>query len=301
MEKRKLTFYLGICMVLSVIVFWELSVFISNAGKSIALPQECLSQADGYKKWSCFEPYFEAVTQRVSTGAAMAEAKSLEKSGVVSDCHLFSHVIGVASVEKYNFDMGQAFSSCVFGCSDGCFHGVMERYVRYASDPNDVASKVQNMCDSVGTEWIRKRQCIHGIGHGLIAHNFLPIQDALKACESLDLDWRRHCVGGLTMEYVDQYLNRNLQESDLKKALPGICAPFESTDPSYKVNSCVFQVSLGLMYYTGHDVERSRKLCEELGNQEYVRTCKNDINEVVLIETPANIDIEQFLEHLKVF
>jgi len=152
------------------------------------------SAADGYKKWSCFIPYFKAITQRVSTVAAMAEAKRLEKSGAVSDCHLFSHVIGETSVERYNFDMGQAFSSCEFGCSDGCFHGVMERYVRYAADPATVISKIKNMCDSVGTDWVRKRQCIHGIGHGWTNAHDNPerwgksaaiVAPALKLCEEV--------------------------------------------------------------------------------------------------------------------
>ena len=259
------------------------------------------SAADGYKKWSCFIPYFKAITQRVSTVAAMAEAKRLEKSGAVSDCHLFSHVIGETSVERYNFDMGQAFSSCEFGCSDGCFHGVMERYVRYTADPSNVASKVPSMCDSVGTDLVRTRQCIHGIGHGLIAHGFLPLQNAIAACESLDQEWQLHCIGGLTMEHIDQYLERKLSESDFKAMLPGLCAPFESTEPSFKMNYCLFQVALGVMYYTGHNVEHSRKLCEELYNQEYVRACKNYITEVVAFETPANIDVETFLKNTEVF
>jgi len=301
LHHRKCILHLGVFVVLSAIVSWEMRIFIGNADESIELPQECLSQADGYKKWSCFIPYFEVITQRVSTAAAMAEAKSFEKRGVVSDCHLFSHVIGETSLEKYNFDMGQAFSSCIFGCGDGCFHGVMERYVRHEIDPHNVVSKVQNMCDSVGTDWRRKRQCSHGIGHGLIAHNFLPVQDALVVCKSLGSDWGGHCVGGLMMEYMDQYLNRHLRESDLKKALPNLCVPFESIGLSSKMNECLFQVSLALMYYTGHDVERSRELCEGLGNQDYIRTCKNEINTVVLQEKPSNIDIEQFREHLKVF
>jgi len=298
MPRNKKSVVAILFLLVIVVVFWYASLLFTGK-ENIELPQECVSQRDGYKKWFCFTPYFEAITQRVSTGAARAEAQRLKNQGIVSDCHLFAHVIGETSLEKHNFDMGQALSLCGAGaCRDGCFHGVMERYVRYATDPSDVVSKLQNTCDSV-IDGLLKSRCVHGIGHGLIAHNFLPIQDALMVCESLGSDWEAHCVSGLMTEHLNRYLNYHLPESDLKKALPNICAPFDGATPSFKMNTCLSQVSFGLMYYTGHDVERSRTLCEALPRQEYIDACKNYIPVHIKDKKPSTIDIKEFLERYK--
>ena len=261
--------------------------------------QECLDKPDGYKKWSCFRPYFETLTNEVSASASMAEAIKFEEQRIVSDCHLFAHYVGETNLEKYNFNMGKAFSSCTPGCLNGCFHGVMERYIRYETEPDNVISKIKNMCDSVGTDWAQKRRCFHGVGHGLLAHNYLPLLDALGACKTLGSDrlddWGIACIGGLLMENMDQYLELDLDEDNFRKIIPEICAPFESMELELRI--CIEQIALGALYYTGYNIEHSEKLCEELIQQKYIDLCREDLRTVILIEKPSNIDIWKFFEN----
>lgn len=257
----------------------------------LKVPQECLSRkSDGYStSWSCFEPYFERITKEISVNAAMAEAIKLKEQKVVSGCHLFAHFIGEASLEKYNSDVGKAFSSCAFGCSDGCFHGVMEQYMRNDADPYKVILETKNMCDSIDDDSELKFKCVHGVGHGLLAHNYLPLRDAIDACYTFDsYYWATSCIGGLAMENMDQYLMRDLDENSLRKIIPEICAPFEP-EKSEIMDYCIYHVSLGLLYYTGYDIGRTEQLCEELPKQEHVGLCKKNIPTILESERPSII------------
>jgi len=286
MGKRKLILYLGICMVVSVIVVLELRTLVGNASDPLALPQKCLLQPDGYNgSWSCLSPYFERITNEVSTSVAMAEARKFKEQKMVSDCHLFAHVIGETSLEKHNFDTGKAFSSCTFGCSDGCFHGVMERYIRNETDPYSITSKVKNMCDSVGTDWVQKRRCVHGVGHGLAGHEYLPIPEAINVCEAFGSDWAFFCIGGLAMEGMDQYLAAGLDENNLTKIFQKICTPIEAAG----YPSCMTTITLGLLYHTGYDVRRTEKLCEQFPKQEDRDSCKELIPGRIESENPSII------------
>ena len=69
-------------------------------------------------------PYFENLVYKSSAVEAMEEAIRFKEGRVVADCHLFGHIIGETALEKNNFDVGEAFSSCIFGCSNGLLaHG----------------------------------------------------------------------------------------------------------------------------------------------------------------------------------
>jgi len=265
------------------IVAWQLAV----------VQDKCSFQPDGYQKWNCLSPYFEELTNSGSTAAAMEEAIKLKEDRVVADCHLFGHVIGETALEKYDFDTGQAFSSCILGCSNGCFHGVVERFIRNEPDPYDALSKIQNMCDGIDEEndWLSKRNCIHGVGHGLLAHEYLSLEEAIDACEVFDVDgsswsWPSFCKGGLVMEYMDQYLLLDLDESDFREMIPKVCARIEDIE-SELVEVCLDVLSLGILYNTGYDLRRSEDLCEELPDPGHVETCRILLFKNVMGERPS--------------
>jgi len=246
-------------------------------------PKHCFGEPNEYKKWICFLPYFTDLVNKTSAGYAMRQAKSFKTNGVVDACHLIAHHIGETALEKYDFDAGQAFASCEFGCIEGCFHGVMERLVRSTADPSAVASAVKNMCDMVRTpnlqkEALLKSQCAHGIGHGLVAHGFLPVAQAVSACQGLEGGlFQARCRGGVAMEHVEQYLS--LEENKLKETLPAICAPFKAVKDANALYDCHINIGIVLMWYTKHDLSLSQKLCEELQKPEYIYVCKEGTEE----------------------
>ena len=284
-----------IAIFLGIVSIVQSRIFVSGLFEP---SQECLSQSDEYKKWSCFRSYFERITNEVSANAAMAEAIKLKTQRITSTCHLSAHFIGRANLEKHNFDVEKTFSTCVAGCSDGCFHGVMEGYISNEGDLSNLTSTIKNVCNSLGTDGRQQYRCIHGVGHGLLAHSYLSLQEAISGCAALGSDKNEAtiCMGGLLMENMTQYIYLDHTEDHLRKILPEICAPVESIVPEH-MNDCISNITLGLMDYTGYDIERTEDLCEELQQQEYIQNCKDFIPRTILDELPSSIDLSNFFKN----
>jgi len=267
--------------------------------ETFELPQECLDKDEGYSKsWSCYEHYFQKITDEASPKIAMEEARRLKAEKVVNDCHLFGHYIGERTLENYNFDLGKAYSSCTAGCSQGCFHGVIERYFQDETDPAVIISVWQDECSGLKMDDDNYFACLHGVGHGLIVHQYLTPKDAFNACSALGsrANGTKACFSGMTMERMDGYLGSDLEESQLLKILPEVCAPFEKLEPDI-TDICLFYLAEGLLYYTGFDIKHSEELCQGLKRQEYVDQCKQLISTVILDQEPSSIDLQNFVEN----
>jgi len=234
--------------------------------------ERCLSKAHSYEKILCLQQYFKEFTKSNSAELAMAKAEEFKAEGVIDDCHLIAHYIGEANLEKSNFDFGRALSTCSLGCIEGCFHGVMEAYVSQKTDSLEFRSGITTMCDSVSSDPLLQRQCIHGIGHGLIARGYLPILDAVGMCQIFEDTYSQDtCLGGLFMENMDGYLLFN--ETYLRDKIPTICEDTVELKDQELTSSCIDAIGEGLMFYTGHNLAKSEELCEELP-MDHVSICK---------------------------
>lgn len=301
--------YFFIFLLVIVVVFLKLGIFGFGQFSFLGIaptvrvnylfepPKECMSQSDGYKKWTCLRPYFEELTDKISAKAAISEATKFKEQGIISDCHIPAHYIGEANLGRHNFDLEKAFYSCSVGeCRAGCYHGVVERYIRNKADPANIIFEIKNVCDRIeGADSDGKRSCLHGVGHALLAHDYLSFQGAVDACSTFGADWAPFCVRGLSMENMYKYLSLDLDEDNLREAIPEICASVKSKE-SEVMEQCIVQVASGLLFYTGYDVELSEELCEELSQKDYVVDCKNYIRGHVKHKKPSNIDIDEFLK-----
>jgi len=273
---------------------------LPGVGGSRELPQNCMREPDGYKRWTCLGPYFENLTMQTSAKTAVSEASKLKQQRLVSDCHILTHFIGEANLEKHDFDIGGAIASCAVGeCRYGCVHGAVERYSRNEPDPYEFISKISDMCESLEGDFAQKMNCAHGVGHGLFTHNYLSPQEAIYACEALGEQWTPFCIDGVAMQNVDQYLH--LDEEGLREVIPRICAPFklegrQISVPHRLMNYCVTRMASGLLFYTGYDIERSEALCEELPQDVDRSVCKDGMYEHIARKKPSNIDMEEFLQ-----
>jgi len=304
--------HIFVLVVILFVIFLELGIFLSREVPSLDLasidvlkisasdplkpPQGCMSQPEGYKKVHCFKEYFEAITERVSTRAAMAQAKNFEEEGVVSDCHFLGHFIGRSAMEKHDFNIGKAFSSCTLQCMQSCFHGAMERYIdnETGSDADDIdVSKIKNACDRLRADPSRHYACIHSVGHGLAEHDYLPVQDAVDVCNAFKpKEFADICIGGLAMGTAYKYIfDSSVDDDRLEKIIPKACAAIVAIGSIHLRNfreqgqvwpeECVYSITITLMDYTGHDVERTKELCEWFQPLGYENTCKDEIFRVI--------------------
>jgi len=81
-------------------------------------------------------------------------------------------MIGEAAMQKYG-NLGAALGSCSKSCLEGCTHGVIEEYM-VGKNKDDLVKNITSICALPDLADKAHEDCIHGIGHGLLAHNGLP-------------------------------------------------------------------------------------------------------------------------------
>ena len=223
------------------------------------LLEACEAHGETYEKTVCLAPYFAALTKERSASVAVARAQEMEDQGLLSDCHLIAHFVGEANLEKHDFDLGQALSTCSTECIQGCIHGAVQTYVRRKDSFKAFVAELDTICDRIPDDPSLRRQCVHGVGHGFLTGDFLPLDQAIEACHRFQGKEVNTCLAGLFMEHMQGYLF--LSEPELKEEIPNICAQVLSMDNDLFTSFCYDAIGEGLMFYTAHDLRESLGLC----------------------------------------
>lgn len=114
------------------------------------------------------------------------------------DCHQAAHHLGRAAYEAFG---AAAFSLSSHECHAGAFHGATEALFASRGTVN-LEQDVANICSAAQRPFFR-HQCLHGVGHGLMAWTTYEIHDALALCDRMPTEVDRlSCYSGVFMENV---------------------------------------------------------------------------------------------------
>jgi hypothetical protein len=112
------------------------------------------------------------------------------------DCHERAHDFGRQSYEKFG---AMAFSLSGHEWHSGGHHGATEAFFR-DQGTSRMAENVALICSNELNSFFC-HQCVHGIGHGLMAWTSYELNDALEICKELsDRVDQRSCCSGIFME-----------------------------------------------------------------------------------------------------
>ena len=115
------------------------------------------------------------------------------------DCHQEAHLIGRAAYKIYGIDL--AFQQGDAACHSGFYHGAIEEFIRENGTDN-LSQKIAKLCEKFSTQF-GKFECLHGLGHGIMAFEDYDLIKALDACDKLGTDYERgSCYGGVFMENI---------------------------------------------------------------------------------------------------
>lgn len=119
----------------------------------------------------------------------------LETNG---DCHNRAHEAGRMAYELFG---PAAFALASHECQSGGFHGATEALFASRGTAN-LAEDVAVLCSDAVNPFIR-HQCLHGIGHGIMAWSNYELHQSLELCDSVPvrLD-QQSCYSGVYMENV---------------------------------------------------------------------------------------------------
>ena len=174
------------------------------------------------------------------------------------DCHQAAHYLGRAAYDEFG---ASAFALSSHDCQSGSFHGATEAL--FASRGTaDLERDVATICAAADNPFFR-HQCVHGVGHGLMAWTSYELHDALPLCDRMPTEsdkgscysgvFMENVVGGLTglMGHVTQFL----KDDD-----PHF--PCDIVDERYKL-PCYFYQTSHMLRVFDYDFSKVAQACAE--------------------------------------
>jgi hypothetical protein len=136
--------------------------------------------------------------KKVGPEAMMNELLRDSGNGETIDCHQPAHYIGRVAFELFG---AQAIKYGSPSCHSGYYHGAIESFLKEKGTVN-LVKNVEDLCSVFNTSF-GKFECLHGVGHGLLAYEDYDLPKTIETCKKLSTDFdRRSCFGGMFMENV---------------------------------------------------------------------------------------------------
>ena len=200
-----------------------------------------------------------------------------EKNSTIRvSCHPVVHAIGRETL-LIKKTVQDSFPACDQTCHSGCYHGVMERFLRGegASSDNaghisqeEVKAKAATACDP-GQPLRFRFQCLHGLGHALVFFLDYNLLSSLQSCDVQPDGWSRSsCYGGAFMENV---FSATPEKRDLSKT--DYHYPCSKLEAKYKFDCYMMQTTR--MSEMGLNTDRLFMECKKVGI--YQQICMQSI------------------------
>ena len=172
-----------------------------------------------------------------------------------ADCHQRAHDAGRMAYELFG---AAAFYLSSHECQAGTYHGATEALFHDRGTVN-LREDVSVLCSYASVSFYYL-QCLHGVGHGLMAWTSYELHDALALCEELNSPAdHRACYSGVFMENVIGGLS----------GLMGHVTEYLSDDPHFPCNAldesyvqmCYFYQSTRMMILYENDFGKVAETC----------------------------------------
>jgi hypothetical protein len=223
--------------------------------------------------FKCYQTHYQKMVASNGVAAAVADMKdAYEKSSFVKgNCHQLVHVVGRAAGDRY-VDVSKAYAEGDNFCWSGYYHGVMESVIGKIGYQN-IKAQLNTICAGISAEQkysFYHYNCVHGLGHGVMAVTNGELFDALTTCDALVDSWEREsCFGGVFMENIMNEINPDHKTKYLKN--DDLMYPCDAVQNQYKQQCFLMQTSHALQA-TGYDFDKVFGLCDKV-EQGFRATC----------------------------
>ncbi|MDO8633097.1 MAG: hypothetical protein Q7K38_00920 [Candidatus Wildermuthbacteria bacterium] len=211
--------------------------------------------------FNCYEKVFAEITKNEGVGAAftLLRAEYPKNAYAQSQCHPLAHVIGNTAATLFP-DVSEAYTKGDSFCWSGYYHGVLEGVIGRIGYSN-LGKEMNTICK--GLRDARQYSfdhynCVHGLGHGVMAVTSNELFQSLETCNILEDPWERtSCWSGAFMENVI-IDNKNHYTKYLKPEDP--LYPCNAVGEQYKGTCYLMQTSYMLKVTLG-DFQKVFDLC----------------------------------------
>ncbi len=250
-----------------------------SAGDSegVAVEQRCDSLSDYKAGRECLKRRVRTQVEKEGAEAAFLELRSLYETDERAriDCHQLAHEIGHAGFDRYR-DVAGAFTHGDPFCWSGYYHGVLESYVADIGYEN-LPGRMNTICESMpGREKYSfdYYNCVHGIGHGVMAVTGDDLTSSLGLCDGLSGRWEQQsCYGGVFMQNT---INEHFGEHRADFKEDDAAYPCTAVDQRYKDSCYITQTSHMLKAFRGNFTEVFAA-CAAIPDKEFLDTCYQSI------------------------
>jgi hypothetical protein len=237
---------------------------VSGTG-SLPYPYQAKVCTGNTPSYICYSDYYKKITEKYGSNVASMDIKkrSSEDGSVLAECHPLMHVIGRAAANNFS-SISEAFSEGDSFCWSGYYHGVMEGMIAKIGIEN-LSKQMDNICADIpgkSTYNFDYFNCVHGLGHGVMALLEDEVFDSLKMCDNLSGSWEREsCYGGVYMQNIID--STNVADTDnvvkyLKSSEP--LYPCTAVDDKYKTQCYLGQTSY-VLQVNGYNYKDAFNLC----------------------------------------
>ena len=134
-------------------------------------------------------------------------------------------------------------------------------------------------CDALGKGSLERRQCLHGLGHGVMHQQRSDLRAAIGQCEALGGRYEvDQCLGGLWMQWTHFPLHEG--GGAFEKQAPGLCASVRKD----LLLRCAHAVGGAAMFATGHDPVRAKAICRQLPGEQQRQCVRGVQHEIDVLQ-----------------
>lgn len=179
--------------------------------------------------------------------------------GSLIDCHQEAHRLGRMAFFVYGAEVFKEGNS---DCHSGYYHGAMEAFLTKNGSEN-LAAKIDNLCQRFVTRFTLF-ECLHGVGHGLLAYLDYNLPAGLNLCRTLNTKFAQSsCFGGLFMENIVTAEGLGAGKSHQTQWVsPDPLFPCSVVENSTEVQEqCYLMQTSRMLDLNNHDFDRVIPLC----------------------------------------
>ncbi len=233
-----------------------------NNGLQATVTTELKQQAKGYETiskdskeiWNN-DAALLAYMKKYGATQTFAQLDAMEKQDV-GDCHQTAHRAGHFGLALFG---NEVLKECNLSCHSGCYHGATEEYFKINGSDN-LSEGLNSLCAASAGNPFYNHQCLHGLGHGLMAWNSYDLPEALTTCDLLTTG-QGSCWTGVFMENIVAGLATDKGDTHI--------TAYKNDDPQYPCTivdekykgSCYFLQTSRMMQMFGVDFKKIADAC----------------------------------------
>lgn len=180
---------------------------------------------------------------------------------VYARCHQVTHYLG-RSEYKTSQNLPTTLMSCNSTCEGGCYHGVVEEYLKehdHNLSGESIKKTFTSICHKDSLSPLVFAECEHGLGHAAMYITNNDLIPSLTLCDTLSgVSNREHCYSGVFMENSSSSTATSVSEKTMRP-----------TDPLYPCNTlstqylklCYEYQSSYFSIITHYDAKATADLC----------------------------------------